>query len=378
MTDIDQAFRKAYAKRVPGEELDVQQETPAVWIDENSGRAFRNDVEHGIAAPHGKASGEKANSGVTESRVDQAHDSSNPKPIESPVESEEDSGTESELTTASETNITHDNPEPVNIVPEVSVSSSLDVRPGTTAYDAWKEKLKDFESRKSEVLPTPKMTPPKYSPVWEVDQVALPSISEQLVNEYLSGIGGQLERACREGLQTLAICSQQRGTGRSTVSIAIAQTAAKSGLRVALVDGDVDNPTLVDKLQLDMDIDWIDAIAQGFSVEEATVQSIDNGFSFLPLLPKPNETLNKVDQYAKLLFERLKHHFDLIVVDNSPLCYGSFGHAIPITADMYDAVMMVEDMKSGDTDSLEACARRIRAVGIDNIGLIENFSQVIA
>lgn len=371
MTDIDQAFRKAYAKRVTGDSASVV--TPAVWLDEESGKTYREDSGHAVARPH------------------TIEDETPRLPVESASQNdadrkaEPDNGKPLEQRTPAIDNKVEETSSPES----TAASKSLDVEVGTTAYDAWKEKLKGLPPAEiaapSKEQHFPQTAPPakadllvlKFSPVWEVDEFATPSIAKRLVNEHLSGIGSQLERACREGLQTLAICSRSRGTGRSTVAIAIAQTAAKSGLRVALVDGDIENPTLVEKLQLDMNIDWVDVVAQGMSIEEATVQSIGNGFSFLPLLRKSPDQLNRVDQYAKDLFEGLKRHYDLIVVDNSPFDEGSFGRSIPITSDVFDAVMLVEDIQEGDTDSLEACARRIRAIGIDNIGLIENFSSAV-
>ena len=48
--------------------------------------------------------------------------------------------------------------------------------------------------------------------------------------------------------EILAVTSENASQGRSTVSLCLARSAAKSGLRVALVDADLHHPDLAERL----------------------------------------------------------------------------------------------------------------------------------
>lgn len=389
-TSIDQAFRKAYAKRTGKPAAD---DSIAVWIDEPSGQFFRSDTAHDnpsstVAAPRflePNATKIQPAAQQTQPAVDPPVAGSTTEAVSEPIPAA--APTDDVVAPMVEEAATSPTPAP-EVLAESPIETAIDIRPGTTAYDAWSAKLQTLELPKPADKPVDVVQPsakpsapvatdalPAFAPVWEVDEFALPEVATSLIEKHLQPMGAQLERASREGLQTLAVSSQNRETGRSTVAIAIAQVAANTGLRVALVDADTESPSLLEKLQLEMTNDWVDAIAQDVSIEEIAVLSISNNFCFLPLLPKSHEQLKQIDRSAAALFDRLKLHFDMIVVDFGPLNHASFGLSIPLSDEFFDAVVLIEDMQRIDPETLESYARRIRAVGIENIGLIENFSS---
>ncbi|QDV67871.1 CobQ/CobB/MinD/ParA nucleotide binding domain protein [Rosistilla carotiformis] len=414
-TSIDQAFRKAYAKRTgtSGATSESTNGTIAVWIDEPSGKTFRNESAQAVGAPHFEPGPANPKVAVDAPAAPSVADESLEPTIDLPTATVESAVAEpsepiavaptaapAEPAVVSEPVVVAaepTSPPPAVVAPTLPESSAvapiaeasklkIDVRPGTTAYDAWAAKLQTLDlapkmeaSKAMEptiAKPSPALTRdalPAFAPVWEVDEFLLPEVAKNLVAEHLHAMGTQLERASREGLQTMAVSSQNRQTGRSTVAIAIAQVAANNGLRVALVDADAESPSLLEKLQLEMTNDWVDAISQDVSIEEVAVTSLANNFCFLPLLEKTPEQLKQIDHCAASLLERLKLHFDFIVVDFGPLQHASFGLSIPLSDELFDAVVLIEDMRRIDPETLESYARRIRAVGIDNIGLIENY-----
>ena len=454
-TSIDQAFRKAYAKRTgtSGSTSESANGTIAVWIDEPSGQFFRNEPAHAVGAPHFQqapatelpvaesetpaAEADKLANAASElatapqlaaQQTPAAQAPETPAATQTPAEqpiaavasplvSDIDLEPEAEPMPYAEplvsVEVSATNPQPVvrpidiaddeptvvvpapfvpaPVVAKPAIEPQIDIRPGTTAYDAWSAKLETLELPKKAEAPLSseptiskqaatinRESLPAFAPVWEVDEFVLPEVAKNLATDHLLPMGAQLERASREGLQTMAVSSQNRDTGRSTVAIAIAQVAATAGLRVALVDADTENPSLLEKLQLEMSNDWVDAIAQDVSIEEVAVLSLSNNFCFLPLLKKSPEQLKQVDRCAASLLERLKLHFDLIVVDFGPLHHASFGLSIPLSDEFFDAVVLIEDMRRIDPETLETYARRIRAVGIENIGLIENYTDADA
>ena len=77
-TSIDQAFQKAYAKRVPQLRSSEPQSEPTVaqWIDEPDGTQLRHDQVQPISGPHFNSKGARPNAQVATEVA--------PPPVEAP------------------------------------------------------------------------------------------------------------------------------------------------------------------------------------------------------------------------------------------------------------------------------------------------------
>lgn len=212
---------------------------------------------------------------------------------------------------------------------------------------------------------------------WEVDRFEFEDIVWELSAETspLWQAAEQLEIACREGLRVLAVTSPARGQGRSTLAITLARMLSATGLNVALLDGDIDRPTLADKMRLEIRLGWGDAVRTGLSVEEIAVQSVEDGFTVLPsATPDATKAQRPAAEATGAMINRLRSAFDLIVVDTANV--NVVGGWIPGADDcQIDAALVIQDMRAEDPDAMQACLRRLQKIGIANIGLVENFAN---
>ena len=156
-----------------------------------------------------------------------------------------------------------------------------------------------------------------FTPVWEVDQLHWPLVCESLIAECqdsLMNVAINLSKASEEGLQVLAVTSPEAGNGRSTVTCCLAQIAGASGLRVAIVDGDIENPSLSYQTNLDVDQDWKTAILTEMPLEEVAVHSIEDQVTLIPLLePIHDFEMDEHDNRIAFMLQQLSESFDLVL-----------------------------------------------------------------
>lgn len=216
-----------------------------------------------------------------------------------------------------------------------------------------------------------------FQPAWEVDRFEFADIVWELSDETspLWLAAEQLQTACQEGLKIMAITSPGSEQGRSTLSIVLARMLAASGLNVLLLDGDMERPSLADKLSLDVQMGWSDAIRTGISPEEVAVHSVEDGFTVLPLAV--TNTAVGTRQFSALatrMVGELRLAFDLIIIDATQM--NMSGGWIPGTEEtgLIDAALVIQDLRQENPAAMQACLQRLSELGIENVGLVENFS----
>lgn len=218
-----------------------------------------------------------------------------------------------------------------------------------------------------------------FNPIWEVDQLQWPEVCVQLMNarmDSLNHVTKHLSDACQEGLQVLAVTSPEGGEGRTTVACCLAMLAGNRGLKVAIVDGDIENPTLSLQTNLEVENDWQTAIMNQLPLEEVAVHSIDDQITLVPLLsPLDQNELQANDQRIADMFIELAESFDLVILDVGHM---SSPHGLMSSlADqgIINAAIAVIDNRNTSTQRTETCIRRIRQTGLTSIGLVENFAS---
>lgn len=213
--------------------------------------------------------------------------------------------------------------------------------------------------------------------VWEVDSFQWPKTVDDLFqydSSLSSEIGRHLRQANRRGLKVLAVTSAAARHGRTTVACCLAKAAARMGLRVALVDGDLHHPQLADQLNLEVVSDW-QAIASGsMPLEEAAIHSIEDRITLIPLQTRPNAAPLAPDHVkVQGILRRLASSFDLVVVDSQHLGHPTgrlmgCGIHSPI-----DAAILVVDASYPQESSVADSLRMLARIGIDSVGIVENF-----
>ncbi len=217
-----------------------------------------------------------------------------------------------------------------------------------------------------------------FNPVWEVDSLQWPPVCLELMERMdgsLQHVAENLMTACQEGLQILAVTSPQRGEGTTTVACCLALLAGNHGLNVAIVDGDIEKPSLSYQTNLDVEQDWRSAILHQLPLEEIAVHSIDDQVTLVPLLnPISHHELSADDDRIGLMMQELSESFDLVIIDGGRMDSARSLVTILGERGIINAAVAVVDHRSSTPDRIELCLRRIRQAGIASIGLVENFA----
>ena len=194
----------------------------------------------------------------------------------------------------------------------------------------------------------------------------------------LTQSGDELHVAAQDGLKVIAIVSTRREEGRSTLSLALARSAAAAGSRVALLDADGGSPELARQLGLESPCDWQDVQRQGQALSEAAVASIGDRVTLFPLTV-PTDTLSGRldDPLLSEVLQELKRHFDLVVVDTPPLpAESAVISAIPLPCAV-DMAVLVRNVQATPQDECLSAVTRLRAMGVRAVGIVENFAPAV-
>ena len=218
-----------------------------------------------------------------------------------------------------------------------------------------------------------------FNPIWEVDRLQWPSVCDKLMEQRaqsMAQVAAHLKMACQDGLSVLGVTSANKSEGRTTVACCLARLAAMHGMSVALVDMDLDNPTLCLQTNMEVEQDWRDAMASGTSLEDVAVHSIEDQLTVLPLKERGGRPgLMASDERLAGMLASLSESFDLVLVDTCRL--QSTGNAIAGLAStkIFDAAIIVVDRRNSNQERVELSVRELQQAGIESIGIVDNFSM---
>jgi Mrp family chromosome partitioning ATPase len=209
---------------------------------------------------------------------------------------------------------------------------------------------------------------PSFKPQWEVDSFRWPKhcleIDRRLATELDSAVasirGGDDSRP-----NVYLICSESRQAGRSTVALCLARRAALAGLRVALVDLDCEQPSLMNALGVATEF-GIESLGQGQSIDDICIAAINDRVTLCPLV-RPTQLAR--DEVSAIL-DLLADHHDLVVIDAAP------GVASMLDSRHQVGAVIVEDQRPGATTT-QATKNLADQLSRDNVwtaGVVKNFA----
>lgn len=220
-------------------------------------------------------------------------------------------------------------------------------------------------------------------PAWEVDRFQWPDHCRQLLsseNQYLTDVGVRLSNAARDGLNILAITSTRRGEGRTTLALCLARAAADAGVKVALVDADIENAQLVNELGVEASCGWQEVVLGKQPLSEAAIVSLEDKFAFFPWTSSATlKSLN--DPRATKVLREIAKTYSLVILDLGPVPGRETrmfedGENCPI-----DAAILVRDLRWTSAIEAQRVAAQLTAAGVESVGIAENFgprSQQVA
>jgi succinoglycan biosynthesis transport protein ExoP len=171
-------------------------------------------------------------------------------------------------------------------------------------------------------LQNPNPLPPRTIPrdtglIWAASEQPFSRFAEALRSIKLAIDLNGADEPCK----TIGITSSLPNEGKSVLSISLAELIAQTGARVLLIDGDLRNSALTERLSPGTKAGIADVIAQTRPLREILWRDPITNMDFLPgavqRLSNSNELL--ASSATKKLFETLRSQYDYIVLDLSPL-----------------------------------------------------------
>ncbi len=210
-----------------------------------------------------------------------------------------------------------------------------------------------------------------FQAVWEVDVLDVPTTVADLFFEgtLFQQVAERISEAVQSGLNSVIVTSTKAGEGRTSVAVGLAMAAAATGIRVALVDANAEQPTLADDLRLELEYGWVDTIRAGLPIKEVAVHAVEDGVTLVPLMPPAGG--NPATGYEVVqLIELLKDKFELVILD------GPTAQSVQIhqCASAADSAIIVRDMTRTDTLAINEFSCRLREAGVQGVGVVENFT----
>lgn len=190
----------------------------------------------------------------------------------------------------------------------------------------------------------------------------------ELFDAYLA-VQSNLALATDHGLpRSLSVTSTRPAEGKSTTSLAIATTLARSGRRVLLIDSDMRSPTLHKLLGRDHDRGLSTYLAGDDNIDSFLVNYEPLGITAMtagPLPPNAAELLSS-DRLTQLL-QTLLERFDHVVIDSPPV----MGLAdAPLIGGRVESTIMVVEASGVRARMVKRAIERLRTGGADVIGTV--------
>jgi capsular exopolysaccharide synthesis family protein len=176
------------------------------------------------------------------------------------------------------------------------------------------------------------------------------------------------------GHQVITVTSAVPGEGKSTTACNLAIALAQTGIRVALVEGDLRRPRVAEYLGLERSVGLTTVLVGRVTLEAGLQQAPTPGLDVLTsgtLPPNPSEILQTGAMSA--VVADLREAYDVVLIDAPPL--------LPVTdaallASISDGALLV--VRHGDTgrDAVTGAVGRLQSVGARLLGTVLTMAPV--
>ncbi|MDA9503281.1 exopolysaccharide biosynthesis protein [Bradyrhizobium sp. CCBAU 11386] len=176
------------------------------------------------------------------------------------------------------------------------------------------------------------------------------------------------EGACK----VIGITSSLPNEGKSTIAGAVAQASAMSGTRTLLVDCDIRNPSLTRRFSPEAQKGLVELVLGQAELKDVLWTDSQSNLHFLPCVIAERFS-NSADLLASVsmekLFKALRTHYDLIIVDLSPLA-----PVIDVrgTSRIVDHYTLVVEWAETKIDVVKRCLDEASGVNKKLMGIVLN------
>lgn len=220
-----------------------------------------------------------------------------------------------------------------------------------------------------------------FRPLLEVDRFLWSDECDRFaraVGGQLEGLAEQIADEARLGRQIVGVASCRRGDGCTTLTLSLAPRLVAMGLKVLLVDSDFHNPTLGHRLGLLPESGWEEVLAGHLPLEEVIIESIHDRLALLPLKsPSPGRSYDLGgNPQPRVSLELAAQHYELVLVDVGRFHrHDSKNSNLPQPDGRWlQSLVLLHNVRSTPDEDLTRNRQRIRAAGIREMGIVENFA----
>jgi Mrp family chromosome partitioning ATPase len=182
----------------------------------------------------------------------------------------------------------------------------------------------------------------------------------------------QLMQAKADKVSCIAVAGAQLGDGASTISLALARTAAAAGVRVLLIDTDFAEAGLTKAMGIEP-VTGIEAIlGGGHKLADLVVEDHMTSVHLLPSAPRESShgALSLTQLAAiKAMLAAARVNYDMILIDCQP--HGPRARTRSM-ARLADAVLLVASYDTTKRNAMRAFARRMQHYGVVVCGVVFN------
>ncbi|WP_174292215.1 GumC family protein [Sphingomonas bacterium] len=186
--------------------------------------------------------------------------------------------------------------------------------------------------------------------------------------EGFRNLAASVLQAAGEGkVRTIALTSALPNEGKTTAAIGLARVVAMGGAKVVLVDADMRRPSIANALGLRPAVGLQQVLEGEADLDEALVRDTDSPLTILPMLRSgPTGTTALSDGSFDALIEQLKHRFDVVIFDASPVLPVVDGRLVAKKADA--TVLLVRWRKTPDA-AVEMAIHLLQSLGVKMTGV---------
>jgi Mrp family chromosome partitioning ATPase len=219
-----------------------------------------------------------------------------------------------------------------------------------------------------------------FEPLLRVDAISWPRPSRRLrhvASGQIERLADAVRKASASGGKLIGVAASSHGEGCTTVLLAVAIRLVELGQKTLLVDGDIVKPRLAEQLALANEMGWRDVAVGSIPLEDAVTQSESESLALLPYCGQatPMDGPEPTKQAISALLERLRAHYDMILVDlGGAITSGnSDGTLAERLAEQLDSVLAVQNVQLTSPSNLAELRQHLRRLGVEETGIIENF-----
>jgi capsular exopolysaccharide synthesis family protein len=197
---------------------------------------------------------------------------------------------------------------------------------------------------------------------------ALQDPRSRIVEAYLA-VQANLELSTSHGTpRSVAVTSSRPREGKSTTTVALAQSLARARRKVVLVDGDMRSPSLHDIFGMPNETGVSNFLAGVDDLDRLVRPTTREGVAIMTAGPQPPNAGDLLTgERLPTLIERLQERFDHVIIDCPPV----IGLAdAPLVAAAVEGVLYVVEARSSQAGMVRVALNRIQAAQVNLLGAI--------